>query len=443
MRQIAIIADDLTGASDSGVQFARKGFGTQVIFHIDHFSEGIEHLEVIVLDTDSRSIAANAAYERAAEAAARARKLDFQHIYKKMDSTLRGNLGAELDAVADTVQPDFTAVALAFPKIGRTTRGGIHYLNRLPVSETEIARDPKCPVTESDLVRLFDSQSKRKAGLVPLETLHAGKEAVLSRIQALLQEQIQNILFDAVTEVDMQQIAVILAASGYRILWAGSAGLADYLPDALALSGGSGGQGEASKSAITDMNHPVLLVAGSISGVTRGQVAAFNRCPDVTAVEFDTVRAITSDEGRLQDIERCRTELLEAIAAGSDVSLYASSSPEHVRLSKAAGAKRGFDEKEVSNRIAATLGEIAAGVIGEVQLQGVILTGGDTAKAVCRHLGVSGIQLVRELEPGIPLGQLVGSGSNPLWVVTKAGAFGSEQSLANAKQALKGDQSNE
>lgn len=438
MRQIAIIADDLTGASDSGVQFARKGFETQVIFHIDHFSAGMENIEVIVLDTDSRSIAAIAAYEKAAEAAVQARRLGFKHIYKKMDSTLRGNLGAEIDAVVDTVQPDFTAVAPAFPKIGRTTRGGVHYLNGLPVSETEIARDPKCPVTESDLIRLFDSQSKRKAGLVPLETLHAGKEAVISRIQALLQEQAHNIVFDAETEEDLRQIAVILAASGFRILWAGSAGLADYLPEALALPAGSH---QALNPDIPDANQPVLLVAGSISGVTRSQVAAFNREPQVKAVEFDTVVSIASEEGRLQETERCRKELLEAIAAGTDVSLYASSSPEHVRLSKAAGAARGFEDKEVSNRIAAALGEIASGVIDEVRLQGVILTGGDTAKAVCRHLGVSGIRLAREIEPGIPLGRLVGS--KPLWVVTKAGAFGNEQSLANAKQALKGEQSNE
>jgi uncharacterized protein YgbK (DUF1537 family) len=77
----------------------------------------------------------------------------------------------------------------------------------------------------------------------------------------------------------------------------------------------------------------------------------------------------------------------------------------------------------------------------EVELQGVILTGGDTAKAVCKQLGVSGIQLIKEIEPGIPLGKLVGNA--PLWVVTKAGAFGNENSLLHAKNVLKGEQSNE
>jgi uncharacterized protein YgbK (DUF1537 family) len=163
--------------------------------------------------------------------------------------------------------------------------------------------------------------------------------------------------------------------------------------------------------------------------------------PQVTAVELNTIQTIASDEGALQEINRCRTELLTAISAGSDVSLYASSSPEQVNSSKAAGAERGFDPTEVSNRIAKVLGEIASGIMREVELQGVILTGGDTAKAVCKQLGVSGIQLIKEIEPGIPLGKLVGNA--PLWVVTKAGAFGNENSLLHAKNVLKGEQSNE
>ncbi|WP_364147604.1 four-carbon acid sugar kinase family protein [Paenibacillus sp. LPE1-1-1.1] len=437
MRQIAIIADDLTGASDSGVQFARKGFETQVIFNIDHFSTGIKEIEVIVLDTDSRSVSGKMAYEKAKIAAVQVNQLGFKHVYKKMDSTLRGNLGSEIDAVADAIPVDFTVVAPAFPKLGRTTRNGIHYMNNVPIDQTEAARDPKCPVTESNLVKLLASQSKRKAGLIPLETLRSGKEAVLSRVKALLQKQIEIIVFDTVSGEDMKQIAAIMAVSEYRILWAGSAGLADYLPEALALLSSS----KASNSVISVTNKPVLLVAGSISKVTRSQVAAFNLSPQVTAVEFNTVVALTSDEGCSKEIERCKMELLTAIAAGSDVSLYASSSPKHVRLSKAAGAVRGFDSTEVSNRIAAILGGIASGIIREIELQGVILTGGDTAKAVCKHLSVSGIQLISEIEPGIPLGKLVGS--TPLWVVTKAGAFGNENSLVHAKVALKGGQSNE
>jgi D-threonate/D-erythronate kinase len=436
MRHIAIIADDLTGASDSGVQFARKGLETQVIFNLEHFSTDIREMDAVVLDTDSRSVPKEVAFEKVTEAAVQVKQSGFKHVYKKMDSTLRGNLGTELDAVMDKIQVDFAVVAPAFPKIGRTTLHGVHFLNGVPIDQTEIARDPKCPVKESNLIKLFTSQSKRKVDLIPLDILRSGHKQVLSQIKSLLQEQTEIIVFDAVTEEDMQQIAEMMAASDYRILWAGSAGLADYLPKALSFPFSS------SKAPALPLTHkPVLLVAGSISKVTRSQVSTFNMNPQVTAVELNTIQIIASDKGSLQEIKRCRTELLTAISAGSDVSLYASSSPEQVKSSKAAGAERGFDPTEVSNRIANVLGEIASGIMQEVELQGVILTGGDTAKAVCKHLGVSGIQLIKEIEPGIPLGKLVGNA--PLWVVTKAGAFGNENSLLHAKNVLKGEPSNE
>ncbi|BFT72230.1 four-carbon acid sugar kinase family protein [Paenibacillus sp. P36] len=433
MKQIAIIADDLTGASDSGVQFARKGLQTQVFFDIEQVSKSQQTMEAIVIDTDSRSTLQEIAYARVKEAACQIDQAAFPHIYKKMDSTLRGNLGVEIDAVMDVIPYDFAVVAPAFPKIGRTTLQGVHYLNGVPVSETEIANDPKCPVKESDLVKLFASQSKRKVGLIPLEILHAGKDQVHLNIHSLLEAKTELIVFDAATEEDVQHIAEWVAQTSYKILWAGSAGLADFLPDALSLPV------RISDSApqLSGGTKPVMLVAGSISQVTRGQVAAYNSDPQVIAVELDTVQAIASEEGLKAEIERCGRELQAALRNGLDVSLCASSSPDQVRLTKSAGLQRGLDSTEVSNQISHILGAIASEIMESIELQGVILTGGDTAKGVCKHLGVSSIQLIKEIEPGIPLGLLVRN--QPVWAVTKAGAFGQEHSLSKAKKALKGE----
>ncbi|MDU0200753.1 four-carbon acid sugar kinase family protein [Paenibacillus sp. MAH-36] len=433
MKQIAIIADDLTGASDSGVQFARKGLQTQVFFDTEQVSKSQQTMEAIVIDTDSRSVAQEIAYARVKEAAIHIDHASFPHIYKKMDSTLRGNLGVEIDAVMDVIPYDFAVVTPAFPKIGRTTLQGVHYLNGVPVSETEIANDPKCPVKESDLVKLFASQSKRKVGLIPLEILHAGKDQVHLNIQSLLEAKSELIVFDAATEEDVQHIAEWVAQTSYKVLWAGSAGLADFLPDALSLPVHKND----SAPQVSGGTKPVMLVAGSISQVTREQVAAYNRDPQVIAVELNTVQAIASEEGLKAEIERCGKELQAALRNGLDVSLCASSSPEQVRLTKSAGLQRGLDSTEVSNEISHILGEIASEIMESIELQGVILTGGDTAKGVCKHLGVSSIQLIKEIEPGIPLGLLVRN--QPVWAVTKAGAFGKEHSLSNAKKALKGE----
>jgi len=432
MKHIAIIADDLTGASDSGVQFARKGLQTQVIFDVLQIANQAHVTEAVVVDTDSRSVAAEIAYANVKEAAQQVKEAGFSYVYKKMDSTLRGNLGTEIDAVMDVMSFDFAVVAPAFPKIGRTTAQGVHYLNGVPVSQTEIANDPKCPVRQSDLVQLFAAQSKRQVGLIPLAVLHAGKEHVLKSIQALLEAKNELIVFDAVTEEDLQLIVEWISASSYKPLWAGSAGMADYLPEALALPVNT-----TVPIQLPPVTKPVMLVAGSISKVTRHQVATYNLDPTVAAIEMNTVVAIATDEGAQQEIGRCKQALLTAIEAGHDVSLFASSSPEQVASTKEAGAARGLDGNGVSNQIANLLGAIASDVMQRTALQGVILTGGDTAKAVCRNLGVPSIQLVRELEPGIPLGLMVKE--VPVQVVTKAGAFGQEHSLSHAKNVLKGE----
>lgn len=254
-----------------------------------------------MLDTDSRAVAAGEAYERTRLAALQVARMGFKHVYKKLDSTLMGNLGAEIDAVADAIPVDCIIVAPAYPKIGRTTRNGIHYVNDVRIDRTETAKDPKCPVAEADLVKLLASQSQRQSGLLPLEALRAGPEAASLRIGELLRSGIEIIVCDAVSDEDLRRIA--------------------------------------------------------------------------------------------------------------DVA--------------------------VSNRIASLLGLAASECMDTTELQGVILTGGDTTKAVCRQLNASGIRLVREIEPGIPLGRLVGS--IPLNVVTKAGAFGQENSLVHAKAVLKGE----
>ncbi|MCY9664314.1 four-carbon acid sugar kinase family protein [Paenibacillus alginolyticus] len=432
MKHIAIIADDLTGASDSGVQFVRNGLQTQVIFDIEQVSKQKQTMEAVVIDTDSRSVAPEIAYANVKEAALQIKHAGFTHVYKKMDSTLRGNLGVEIDAVMDVIPFDFAVVAPAFPKIGRTTSKGIHYLNGIPVSQTEIANDPKCPVKESDLVKLFSSQSKRKVGLISLDFLRAGKEQVYLKIQSLLETNTELIVFDALTEEDVQHIADWIADSSYKTLWAGSAGLADFLPKALSLPVHTSVPAQ-----LPSGTKPVLLVAGSISQVTRRQVAAYNTESQVIPIELDTVQAIASEKGVQVEIDRCRRELQAALRSGSDVSLYASTSPEQVLLTKEAGSRRGLDSTEVANKISAILGAIASEIMKTAELQGVILTGGDTAKAVCKHLGVSSIQLVKEIEPGIPLGLL--ERETPVWAVTKAGAFGNEHSLSIAKKALKGE----
>ncbi|MBE3596227.1 MAG: four-carbon acid sugar kinase family protein [Hydrogenibacillus sp.] len=433
MNKMAIIADDLTGASDAGVQLARKGIATRVVFDLRRLVSGTGETaaaESLVIDTDSRAVSAAEAYRRVKEAAARLRQLGFAHLNKKIDSTLHGNLGAEIDGVLDAFPFDFAAVAPAFPKIGRTTVNGHHYLRGQPIHQTEIGRDPKSPVHQSDVSVLLNTQSKRKSGSIGLDVLRAGKQAVLERLQSLLASGMELVVFDAETDTDLERIAE-LAETEHRILWVGSAGLADRLPARLGLP-----VGERRPLVIPPATKPVLLVEGSTSSITREQVGVFCQQPDVTAVEMNPLPVVQGGSAAGAEIDRCRSELLAAIGQGKDAALYAGSAPGQVAAANALGEKLGLDRTQISDRIADALGAAAAQAIENSELQGVILTGGDTAKAVCKQLGVTGLELLQELEPGVPISRLAGQRS--ILTVTKAGAFGTKETLLHARSVLKG-----
>jgi uncharacterized protein YgbK (DUF1537 family) len=442
LRRLAIIADDLTGASDSGVQIARKGLPTQVIFDWTGLSEESSSLNTIVMDTDSRSVPGEQAYQRVRDAAGALKAQGYSLIYKKLDSTLRGNLGQEIDAVLDVYGFEGAIIVPAFPRIGRTTVKGIHYLNGVPIHETEMARDPKTPVPEAEISKLLAAQSKRRAVSIPLQTVRDGLMAMDVRIVEALEQGVELIVIDAQTDEDMQQIAGLVPMYESRFLWAGSAGLAEYLPLGAGESSSTAAAAAVGRSWGEDSSrHPVMLVAGSISKVTREQVAKVNEQQGIAPVELNPMALLSSAEQAASEKERCFHALSVAMRKGADASFYAGSSPEQVQTAQQLGASLGMDSSQVSNQIADALGEVAARLTSAYALQGMVLTGGDTAKAVCRHLGVRGIELVTEVEPGIPLGRLVGAGN--LMAVTKAGAFGNPESLLCAIHILKGENGNE
>jgi uncharacterized protein YgbK (DUF1537 family) len=429
VQRISIIADDLTGASDSGVQFARKGLKTQVIFDWKSLSAEAVDLDAIVIDTDSRSTPGDVAYQRVKSAAEALKQKGFTWVYKKMDSTLRGNFAQEISAVMDAYGFEAAFIAPAFPRIGRTTVNGIHYLNGTPIHETEMARDPKTPVPESEIVQIIARQSGKESISIPLALLRKGLEAVRHEIRENLNRQVKLFVFDAESDEDLQRIAELTSIFGTHVLWVGSAGLAEFL-----LIDDS--QGRAHRESFHNpVEGQVMLVAGSISKVTREQVMEASGAPNVTAVEMNPLAALGSAEERAQEIERCSSVLISALNSGSDLSLFSGSSAEQVSAAKEKGARLGLDSSDVSNQIADMLGEISGKFVSDYVVKGLVLTGGDTAKAVCRHLGVHGFELLNEVEPGIPHGRLLGDIS--LMAVTKAGAFGTKQSLLRAMQYLK------
>ncbi|WP_281974705.1 four-carbon acid sugar kinase family protein [Halobacillus litoralis] len=430
--RFGMIADDLTGANDSGIQLKEKGLATSVYFEIPEQHHELD--EAIVIDTDSRAIDKENACEKTKAAAEFLAEKGYQQIYKKMDSTLRGYIGYELQAISEVFNPVFTIVAPAFPAYGRTTRDGIHYMKGKPVSETELAHDPKHPVTESHIPSILEKETGQKTAVIDETLLNAKDDEWSTTINRYIDEGIEYLVCDASTEEDLKKLAARIHGSGHKVVWSGSAGLAEVLPAVIGIE--SSAQLDDGKQ----KNGPVLGVCGSLSQTTQEQVNYAIRQKDIQPVEIDTERIFYNDWE--DQAEGYKKEALEHLSQGKDVIFYVPSHEDIRRRVQKRAAELELDSFQIGKKISEALSLMTETVVGQTSVSALVLTGGDTAKDVAKALGATGIRLSHQLEAGIPVGELIGD-SPSLPVVTKAGAFGKESSIYHAMKKMKGAVTNE
>ncbi|MGG3562383.1 four-carbon acid sugar kinase family protein [Neobacillus rhizosphaerae] len=419
MEKIILIADDITGACDSGVQFTQKGLKAAVFF--DEPAVGDVEADVIIYDTDSRALSQQEAYQAVDRVAATLSEEVVGMIYKKIDSTLRGNIGSEIDGLMDRLSFDVAIIVPALPSMGRITKNGIHYLNGEPIEKTEIAQDPKTPVTESNIIRLLSNQSKREASLFPKDLLNQDIQVIYQKAKELINEEKTLFVIDAENKRDLQQIVTGFKDLPFRVLWVGSAGLAEFL-----VPKNNGEHKRPVGREVVNNKQPVLIVSGSRSSVAKRQVETLQELSSVNIVSLIPDNLLEKEERELE-IVKCQEELIVHLKNKQDVVVNVEK-VQRTSLSK---------HPNLPYVIVEALGKIVKKAVSQFQLQGIILTGGDTAKSISRELGVTGIELIDEVERGLPLSRMIGGPR--LLTVTKAGAFGSEMSLYNALQQLKGE----
>jgi len=426
-RPIGTIADDLTGANDSGIQLTMKGIHTSVYFeiptHHHHLSSGI------VIDTNSRALLKEEAVSAAKHASLFLKEAGYNHIYKKMDSTLRGHTGLELKAIREVFDPEYVVVAPAFPALGRTTKDGIHYVNGEKIVDTEFSKDPKHPVTTSFIPALLENETKEPIGQLTRADYEKDSSKFQEKLKSWKDRGVTYIVCDAETQDDLRIAAKRIASISKNVIWAGSAGLAEVLPEVLGF-GQQVGEQEFS------ISQQVMTVCGSLSQVTQNQVKYAAKQPNITAVEVNTVEIFTEewDIHKNHYIKECLTGLRQ----GNDIVLFVPSNETIRQVVKLVGNSLELTGNQIGEKISHALGDLTVRVAEEAeQLSGFVLTGGDTAKDISRQLGGIGFQLVKQIEAGIPLGSLIGTEKEYI-AVTKAGAFGKEDSIYRAMQELKG-----
>ena len=403
MNNYFIVADDFTGSNDTGVQIRRRGIPVRVVFT----GEGVTGKESCVLDTESRALSKEEAFQKVVCQAKEIPFGNFHRVIKKVDSTLRGNIGAETRALDQCYRPELIVFAPAFPDLGRTTVNRIHLLNGTPVCQTELARDPKTPVHCDDIQKIMADAFTDKV-------IHIGLDALRSGTFDLAGGRI--FCFDAASNEDIQAVVRTVLAAGKRVLWVGTAALADNLLN------------------VEQTVPPALAVVASLSSVTRGQVH-FAEKQGLSLVKAP-VHAILEKKATPEESAEKAIALLKE---GKDVILLSSSaySGEEYQKAEESARQAGLSTEEMSAFTQKTMGQITLLILGGAKISGLFLSGGDTAISCFESAGALGSGIITEIAVGIPLMRLIGGKYEGLKVVTKAGAFGREDAVFYALRKLR------
>lgn len=384
--RLLIVADDFTGGLDTGVKFAEQGIGVKVVVNPGQAEDWAETSEqVIVAVTESRRQPPEEAHNLVHRVVSAGRRLGIEHVYKKTDSALRGNIGAELSAALTAFGAEMLPFLPAYPVMERITVGGIHCIDGVPVHRSAFAEDPFNPVRESDVCNLIAAQTD-----IPVchtDPMHLKPTRGICVI-------------DARSDADLENAGRRLAAMNALSVSAGCAGFAAFLPSLLKLR-------RDAPDVSTTMQEGLLVICGSINPITRRQMDY------AEAHGFIRIRPASVPAS-----PRNRWMIVDANPPGSDdmptdFSIVSSEARE-----------------SVADALAGALAALEAKTTGPI-----LMTGGDTLIRCLARLGCEGLKPIREIYPGVVLSVAHLRGHKRM-ILSKSGGFGQETLLTDLQRLI-------
>ena len=414
----AVLADDLTGALDCAAAFISAGFSPYVSLTAEPTGDTASSLVSINMDTrrsDEASAARTAATSTGDVIRAGARPL-----YVKIDSTMRGHPGTEIEQVAQSSNSRIVFVCPAFPATGRTVKGGRLLVDGVPLTETEVGRDPLSPAATSQVANLLKRHSRLRVIEVPLAQVRSGNWPGLFHRPAMSGSIVLSC--DAETEDDLAMIAAAALERDGSLL-AGSAGLAAATAARLA-AGGT----KPSPASTVPVDGPILVVTASRRSLADRQITGLEQAHRLATVPVEFSVSVDGDVTGHRDDGSLATE---AFSRGQHVALRVTVSGDLSLLSPAA-------VREAADHVTAALGNLVEVVTQHQKPAALVIIGGDTALGILTALKTRGIVLHSEPLPGVPVGVISGGTLDGTVIATKAGAFGDETTLVRLFDYLLG-----
>lgn len=402
MVKLLMIADDFTGALDTGIQFAKRGAVTEVYTDPDVELRNTK-ADIVVIDAETRHMSGPKAFHTVKLLLHRAFEAGIPYIYKKTDSALRGNVGAELAAMCSTDQGRVHFVP-AYPKMNRTTKNGIQYISGVPLAKSVFGSDPFEPMLSSSIPEIIAKETKEKVTLVP-----GGIEPAFTSHGIYL--------YDAESDQDLRRIARTLSDSMELHYTAGCAGFANAIADVIRLSD--------HPKPLPAVPSDVLCVIGSVNPVTVRQMDTAEK-KGMKRIHFDAAMRLDATWAESPEAEKTIHSWLSTLQDEGALILDAN----------AKGAATDTISPENRETIARNIGSIVRRIFKEKPDVTWLFSGGDTLHGSMDAVGIKRIQPIMELMPGAVLSSIEYEGKT-VYCISKSGGFGEENLITELHELLK------
>lgn len=423
--KIGIIADDLTGANATGVRMSKSGFRPATYFYNKDIISN-EDIDTVIIDTDSRYLNKDILKTRINQSLESLFKCDIDFICKRIDSTMRGNVGNEIDLLLDYVGEDNVAVVVpSFPDSGRVTIGGYLVVNNIPLHKTDVANDPIMPINTSCISEIIESQSKYEVGLLTINELSGNCDDFIEKFKSITQSGKRIVVIDAATNQDIEFIAESLSKVNLPII------PVDSGPFTSAYSKFKANQ--------KVDNSKIIVTVGSATKVTEKQLAYLIDRMDIKPIVPDIYKLASFDDNFENEINRCVRQAKLKLKTSETVIITTNEENLVIIDIQKLAKENSVQPEAVTKRITDGLAIITKKIIDETDysIKGCFTSGGDVTASLTTIMNANGITLIDEVAPLTAYGTLIDGEYDGLPIITKGGMIGDIRTIYEAIQYLK------
>ena len=429
---VGAVADDLTGATTVGVLLSKSGVKTAAIFSNTELcdTDNLQKFDGLIISTDSRALPKDSAYEKVKKATKGLKAIGVEQFSKRTDTTLRGGIGTEIDAMLDELGQEYIAIMVpAMPKSNRIMVGGFSIIEGVPLIKTQVANDVLTPVRENYVPKLISEQSKNQVGLITMESVLAGSEKLKESLIKSREEGNKIILVDAISDEDVDMIAKSLVELKWKVLSVDPGALTESLAVCKKTE-----QKEKLDKKINyldgDNNQKpgkfVIIAAGSATEVTKKQMDIL--CVDQSnkRVHIDALELITNTDNAVADALTKIIGITKKYPNMKSILIETALEGERLDLDET-DRKYNLPPGGSSKKINQSLGIIIGLLIKEMgrdRVAGLYMTGGDTMVNVCSMLGVNSIALIDYVIPQTDIGRFIDGEYKNMPFICKGGMTG-------------------